>query len=115
MKKVIIGATMLDGLGGPPVPNAVIVVDGDTIAHAGPEGTVPRPPGSEIVDLGGMFVLPVSSTRTCTSRGDGPSPTRSTSSSARACGQPGPLPISGGSSRPASPPSASAAATPPCP
>ena len=58
MKKVIIGATMLDGLGGSPVSKAVIIVDGDTISHAGPEGTVPRPPGSEIIDLGGMFVMP---------------------------------------------------------
>jgi imidazolonepropionase-like amidohydrolase len=58
MVKTVIGATMLDGRGGPPIPRAIIVVDGDTISQVGPEGAIPRPHGSEIVDLGGMFVLP---------------------------------------------------------
>ena len=37
---VITGATLIDGTGGPPVPNAVVVIEGDRIRYAGARDAV---------------------------------------------------------------------------
>jgi imidazolonepropionase-like amidohydrolase len=58
MKAAILGATLLDGLGGPPLPRAVVLIDGGRIAAVGSEGAVPLPPDVERLSLDGMFVLP---------------------------------------------------------
>lgn len=55
---VIVGATLIDGRGGPPVPNATVVVRGERIVAAGPGAAVPVPQEAERVDGRGMTVLP---------------------------------------------------------
>jgi imidazolonepropionase-like amidohydrolase len=53
------GATLIDGLGGDPVPNVTIVLDGDRIASVGPAAdNQPGTQPGETVDLTGMTILP---------------------------------------------------------
>src|SRR5262249_32015749 len=47
-----------DGKAGPLQRNAVIVVDGDTIADAGPADRVRTPPGAQVIDLTSYTVMP---------------------------------------------------------
>jgi imidazolonepropionase-like amidohydrolase len=47
---------LIDGRGGAPVANAVILISGDRITAVGPNLAIP--PGAEIVDLSGKTVLP---------------------------------------------------------
>ena len=54
----IIGATLVDGTGRAPVPDAVIVVTGDRITAVGPREAVAVPPGATIIDATGQFVVP---------------------------------------------------------
>jgi hypothetical protein len=54
----IIGATLIDGRSGPPVPNAVVVVRGDKIAAAGKRRSTKIPPGAEIFDATDRTLLP---------------------------------------------------------
>jgi imidazolonepropionase-like amidohydrolase len=54
----IVGATLIDGRGGPVVPDSVVVVRGDRIAAVGRQGEVKIPPGTEVVDAKGLTVLP---------------------------------------------------------
>ena len=54
----ITGATLIDGRGAPPVPNAVVVIRGTRILAAGPRGAVEIPAGAEIIDATGQTVLP---------------------------------------------------------
>ncbi|HEX5502556.1 MAG TPA: amidohydrolase family protein [Thermomicrobiales bacterium] len=56
--QVIRNGTLIDGRGGPPVPDAVVVLDGERIAQAGPAGSVTVPAGATTLDAGGGFVLP---------------------------------------------------------
>ena len=57
--KAILGAVLLDGKGGPPVTNSVVVVSGDRIAGAGPASTVPIPALADKIDGSGRFVVPM--------------------------------------------------------
>jgi imidazolonepropionase-like amidohydrolase len=52
------GMTLIDGLGGAPVPDAVMVVSRGRIVAAGPASTTRVAPGVERVDLSGRFVMP---------------------------------------------------------
>ncbi|MEP7116243.1 MAG: amidohydrolase family protein [Acidobacteriota bacterium] len=54
----ITGATLIDGNGGAPVPDAVVVVTGDRITAAGPRSSVPVPAGATVIDAAGQFVVP---------------------------------------------------------
>lgn len=56
--KVIVGVTLIDGRGGEPIRDAVIVVRGGRIAVAGPRRAVPIPSDAEVFDGAGAFVLP---------------------------------------------------------
>jgi imidazolonepropionase-like amidohydrolase len=49
---------LIDGVGGPPIADARIVIEGDRITAVGPMAQVPAPPGAEYVDLTGRTVLP---------------------------------------------------------
>lgn len=55
---VITGATLIDGTGRPPVPDAAIVIDGDRIAAAGQRRAVAIPRGARELDMRGKFVVP---------------------------------------------------------
>jgi imidazolonepropionase-like amidohydrolase len=56
--KVFTGATLIDGTGGPPVAEAVVVVEGDRIQAAGPVGQVEVPAGAEAIDVAGKWLIP---------------------------------------------------------
>ena len=54
----IVGATLIDGNGGAPVRDAVIVVSGQRITAIGTRGSVAIPPGSTTIDASGRFIVP---------------------------------------------------------
>jgi hypothetical protein len=61
--KVLIGATEIPQAGANPVPDAVIVISGDTIRAAGIRKDIPIPQDSERTDLTGKWVAPVTGGR----------------------------------------------------
>jgi imidazolonepropionase-like amidohydrolase len=54
----IVGATLIDGRGGPPVRDAIVVVRGERIVAAGARGDTAVPAGAEVVRGAGLSVLP---------------------------------------------------------
>jgi imidazolonepropionase-like amidohydrolase len=54
----IVGATVVDGTGRPPVANAVVVISGGRIAAVGPRASTPVPPGADTIDGTNQFVVP---------------------------------------------------------
>jgi imidazolonepropionase-like amidohydrolase len=54
----IVGATVIDGNGGPAVPNAVIVIHGDRISAVGARDSVAIPKGATVIDAVGRWVVP---------------------------------------------------------
>lgn len=54
----VVGGFLLDGYGGPPKPNAVVLVEGDKIVAVGEEGRLAVPPGAKVVDANGYTVMP---------------------------------------------------------
>ena len=54
----ITGATLIDGLGGPPLADATIVVEDGRFSRVGPSAATPVPEGAEVVDAHGKFVIP---------------------------------------------------------
>ena len=57
-KKALVGGTLIDGHGGPPIRNSVIVIDGERIVAVGQAGSLTIPPDAEVIPTGGMSVLP---------------------------------------------------------
>jgi len=55
---VIEGGTLIDGNGGAPVPNAVVVVQGNRITAVSRRGQISTPAGARVIDATGKFVLP---------------------------------------------------------
>jgi imidazolonepropionase-like amidohydrolase len=56
--KAIIGAVLIDGLGGPPLSDSVVVVSGDRIREAGARSTVAIPAEADKIDGAGKFLVP---------------------------------------------------------
>src|SRR5579863_8080928 len=56
--KVVIGAVMMDGLGGPPLSNSVVVVSGSRIRDVGSSSNVPIPAEADKIDGAGRFLVP---------------------------------------------------------
>jgi len=56
--KALVGGTLIDGHGGPPLRNSVIVVRGERIEAVGQVGTLAVPAGAEVISTEGMSVLP---------------------------------------------------------
>jgi imidazolonepropionase-like amidohydrolase len=54
----IVGATVIDGNGGSPVPNAVVVITGNRISAVGSRASTRVPDGAETIDGTGAFVVP---------------------------------------------------------
>jgi hypothetical protein len=53
----LVGATLVDGTGAPPVPDAALVIAGGRIVAAGPRATVSIPAGARRVDVTGNTLL----------------------------------------------------------
>lgn len=58
MALVLRGATLIDGHGGLPLADAMVRVEGDTIAAAGASAALPSLPGDEELDLHGRWLIP---------------------------------------------------------
>lgn len=56
--KALVGGTMIDGFGGPPLRNSVIIIENDRIKEIGQVGTLAIPFGAEVISTEGMSVLP---------------------------------------------------------
>jgi Amidohydrolase family len=55
---VLAGGTVVDGYGDAPIPDGIIVIDGERILAVGGAGQVAIPEGAEIISTEGMTVLP---------------------------------------------------------
>jgi imidazolonepropionase-like amidohydrolase len=55
---VLLGATLIDGTGTPPVLDSAVVIDGERIIAAGPRGSTSWLAGAEVIDVGGLTLLP---------------------------------------------------------
>lgn len=56
--KALVGGTLIDGFGGKPLPNSVVIIDGERIRAVGQIGQLTIPAGAEIISTEGMSVLP---------------------------------------------------------
>lgn len=56
--KAIIGAVLVDGAGGPPISDSVVIVAGSRIRAAGTRAAVPIPAGSDKINGAGKFLVP---------------------------------------------------------
>ena len=54
----IVGAQLIDGTGGDPVPDSVIVIRDGRVQAAGPRDTTAVPQGAEIIDATGKTIIP---------------------------------------------------------
>lgn len=57
-KKALVGGTLIDGFGGTPIQNSVILIDGEKITRVGHQGNTIIPAGTEIISTEGMSVMP---------------------------------------------------------
>ncbi|MEL6660470.1 MAG: amidohydrolase family protein [Bacteroidota bacterium] len=56
--KALVGGTLIDGFGGHPIHNSVILIEGDRITAVGHQGNLEIPAGAEVISTEGMSVLP---------------------------------------------------------
>jgi imidazolonepropionase-like amidohydrolase len=56
--KALVGGTLIDGYGGRPIRNSVVIVEGEKISAVGTVETLPVPRGAEVISTEGMSVLP---------------------------------------------------------
>lgn len=56
--KALVGGTLINGYGGKPIPNSVIIIEGERIKKVGRMDEVEIPEGAEIISTEGMSVLP---------------------------------------------------------
>jgi len=54
----IVGATVIDGNGGDPLPDATVLIEGSRITKVGPRSRVELPAGATIIDGSGRFMTP---------------------------------------------------------
>lgn len=54
----LVGGRLIDGFGGPPLENSVILVSGDRISAVGRQGSLAVPATAQVIDTNGMSVLP---------------------------------------------------------
>jgi imidazolonepropionase-like amidohydrolase len=57
-KKALVGGTLIDGYGGEPLKNSVILIEGEKIVKVGQVGTLAIPKDAEVISTEGMTVLP---------------------------------------------------------
>ena len=57
-KKALVGGTLVDGLGGAPIYDSVVLIDGNQIVDIGQEGKLKIPEGYEVISTEAMTVMP---------------------------------------------------------
>jgi imidazolonepropionase-like amidohydrolase len=57
-QKALVGGTLIDGFGGAPLRNSVVLIEGAKIVAIGQVGALAVPPGAEVISTEGMSVLP---------------------------------------------------------
>lgn len=56
--QVIKAGLLIDGLGGDPITDAIVLVDGKRIVRVGPTGSLEVPAGADVTDAAGKTVMP---------------------------------------------------------
>ncbi|QOI96786.1 MAG: amidohydrolase family protein [Flammeovirgaceae bacterium] len=56
--KALVGGTLIDGYGGKPLQNSVIIIEGERIKAIGQVGSIDIPKNAEVISTEGMSVLP---------------------------------------------------------
>ncbi|MFM8346535.1 MAG: Xaa-Pro dipeptidase, partial [Bacteroidota bacterium] len=56
--KALVGGTMIDGFGGKPLQNSVIIIEGERITRIGTIGNIEIPKNAEVISTEGMSVMP---------------------------------------------------------
>ena len=56
--KAITGATLIDGTGSAPLPDAVVLIEGSDIVNVGSSQSTPVPEGAERIEAPGMTLMP---------------------------------------------------------
>lgn len=56
--KALVGATLIDGTGGPVLEDATVLINGECIEAVGPRAAVTVPIDAEVIDVSGLTVLP---------------------------------------------------------
>ncbi|MGH9349569.1 MAG: amidohydrolase family protein [Vicinamibacterales bacterium] len=56
--KALVGGTLIDGFGGTPIRNSVVLIEGERIKAVGQVGALQVPAGAEVISTEGMSVLP---------------------------------------------------------
>jgi len=54
----LVGGTLIDGTGKPPVPNSAVLLVGDRITAVGPRSTVKIPDNARVIDITGKYLIP---------------------------------------------------------
>ncbi|MGH9161245.1 MAG: amidohydrolase family protein [Vicinamibacteraceae bacterium] len=54
----LVGGTLIDGYGGPPIRNSVVLIEGERITAVGTVGSLQVPDGAKVISTEGMSVLP---------------------------------------------------------
>lgn len=56
--KALVGGTLIDGFGGKPLANSVVIIEGERVRAVGQVGQLAIPAGAEVISTEGMSVLP---------------------------------------------------------
>src|SRR5262245_65472731 len=56
--QLLLGATLIDGTGAAPVPDAAVLINNGRISAVGPRQTVSRPANADVIDVSGLTLLP---------------------------------------------------------
>jgi imidazolonepropionase-like amidohydrolase len=56
--KALVGGTLIDGFGGKPLQNSVVIIEGERITAVGTVGQLAIPSGAEVISTEGMSVMP---------------------------------------------------------
>jgi imidazolonepropionase-like amidohydrolase len=56
--KALVGGTLIDGFGGEPIQNSVVIIDGQRIKAVGTVGQLAIPAGAEVISTEGMSIMP---------------------------------------------------------
>ena len=56
--RVLVGATLIDGTGSPPLKDSIVILQDDYILDVGKHDQVEIPPGSEVYDITGKTIMP---------------------------------------------------------